>query len=136
MNLTRSQARKAELMMKRQDALKGHGMYIYENNTSGELLLPKPTSTGRRSVGVKEQFVGDSYYMYMLQAGLIRLIKEVSPQMPEKLITEVPPTITHDGTVEFVKQQPKEVKLNETDKQSQDEPVLLTENPLDGIKII
>jgi hypothetical protein len=40
----------------------GTGLYIYENNTGGDLTLPKPTATGLRRIGPKERFQGDSYY--------------------------------------------------------------------------
>jgi hypothetical protein len=135
MQLTRSQARRAELMAKRKAALMGHGVYIFENNTKGDILLPRPTKSGRKSVGVGEQFVGDDYYMYMLKSGEIKLIEVVEDaNMPEKLITDQPPIVSHEGNVEYHKVQTQK-KLNESDNEEKEE-VLLTESPLDGITIL
>lgn len=129
MELTRSQARKAELQAKRQNAMKGSGMYIYQNNTKGEIMLPRHTATHRPSVAAGNQFVGDSYYMYMVKTGDLRLVEIIEENsMPEKLITEQPPTVTTDGVVEYT-------SPPQTDEKKEEE-VLLTENPMGGVTIL
>jgi hypothetical protein len=147
---------------KRQDALKGEGVYVYRNNTSGDLYLPRPTKSGIKHIGVNEVFQGDSYYMFMVEKGELRIVEviqsaqdarnqanqasQVQPlyeavnTMHDKLITEQPPTVTNEGTVEYTVQdsQPQQKPLNETPKQDQKQPqdILLNENPLDGVEII
>jgi len=140
---------------KRKSALSGDGVFVFRNNTSGDLFLPRPTKSGTSKVAVNEEFVGDNYYMFMVQSNELRLVKiiespsvaQVQPinesteqPMADKLITEQPPIVTNEGTVEFVEQKPEkqQQKLNETQPQKEEpQPdVLLNENPLDGIEII
>lgn len=135
---------------KRQAAMQGKGLYIYENNTSGELILSRPTKSGIVKVGKGEQFQGDDYYMFMVRNNELKHIKtlehpsqndslnEGTNNMNEKLITEQPPVVTNEGTVEFVTQNPSsQQKLNENKPTPQPQPdVLLNENPLDGIEIL
>jgi hypothetical protein len=116
--------RKAQI----KESLKGEGMYIFENNTSGDLYLPRPTQTGRRLVPKGQQFVGDNYYFNMVKTNELKLIQELQSQ--EKVITEQPPTITSQGVVE--NQHPN---INEQASKTQQD-ILLTESPIDGIKII
>ena len=44
-------------------ALKGEGLYVYRNTSSGDLMLPKPTATGQRTVIKDAEFQGDNYFM-------------------------------------------------------------------------
>lgn len=118
---------------KMKDDLKGEGQYIFENNTKGDLYLPRPTQSGRRLVRKGEQFVGDNYYFGMLRSNELKLVKElVSPQQ-QILMTEQPQVVTNQGPVEFVQTNPQ-TQFNENGRGGQD--VLLTESPVDGIKII
>lgn len=111
---------------KRQNSLAaGQGQYIFENNTKGDLILSRPTSTGRKEVGMKEQFLGDNYYFYMVKTGELKLIKEVNAPAQPTLITEIPPAVTNVG--------PVEVKMTERKFK---EETLLTESPIDGITVI
>jgi hypothetical protein len=122
--------RKAQI----KDNLKGEGMYVFENNTKGDLYLPRPTQAGRRLVPKGAQFIGDNYYFAMLRTNELKLIKELQSPEQEKLLTEQPPTVTHQGTVEHVQQNPQ-VNIHEQHGGVKQD-VLLTESPVDGIKII
>jgi hypothetical protein len=140
---------------KRKSELSGGGVFVFRNNSSGDLFLPRPTKSGTTRVAVNEEFVGDDYYMFMVQSNELRLVRIIeSPDvaearpinesteepMADKLITEQPPVVTNEGTVEFVEQKPKkqqQKKLNEGPQVLQQLPdVLLNENPLEGIEII
>lgn len=143
-NMLRAQKRKA--------ALSGKGLYVFRNNTSGDLLLPRPTKSGITRVSTNEEFQGDDYYMFMVRNNELRLVRQIEspeqpaktlnettePNMADKLITEQPPVVTNEGTVEFVEQKPKQQKLDEhkPNEQQPQPDVLLNENPLDGIEII
>ena len=143
---------------KRKEILMGKGLYVYQNNTSGDLFLPRPTKSGINRIGFKEEFQGDDYYMFMVHNNELRLVRIIEQpptaqalasqqslneamenQMEDKLITEQPPVVTNEGTVEFVARKPedKRKKLNENRPyQLPTDDVLLNENPLEGIEII
>lgn len=138
------------------EALAGEGLYLYENNSDADLTLPRPTQSGRREIGGREQFQGDDYYMQLVRTGFLRLIKELQPPTPaappqtniqeqnevtmteqkqEKLILDQPDTVTTEGTVENVAQPQQCNKGTECcggtgHGQSQPE-VLLNEAPVD-----
>jgi hypothetical protein len=135
----------------------GTGVYIYENNTDGDLKLPKPTDSGLRMIGPRKRFQGDSYFMTWVGSpmNLLRLVEEVVPKktyqeiqqekqellnevnMNDKLILDQPDTITNNGKIERVVAQPNQIPLNDvTDPEQKKPDVLLTEGPLDGIEII
>lgn len=118
----------------------GDGLYIYQNITGADLLLPRPTKAGRLSVGPREKFVGDSYYKMMREVICLQEVQAPMSQTPpeEQLLTEVPPIVTHEGKVEYVKQPVKATPINEEEKKMQQpQPdVLLTETPLEGIRIM
>lgn len=101
------------------------GQYVFENNTSGDLSLPRPTIDGLKMVRKNGRFIGDKYYMQMVPQEL-KYIREVEAST-ERLITEQPPVVTHLGQVEFVEQKIESKK---------DEEVLLTESPIAGLQII
>ncbi len=125
------------------NALHGEGMYLFENNTKADLTLPRPTKSGLRSVGPKQQFQGDNYYMQMVKQGHLRLIKvlqtpeqeralqEATMQQDDKLILDQPDTIKEHGKVEHIvnKNVPAR-QLDEGDNQPQPD-VLLNEGPVD-----
>lgn len=132
MNLERQIAReirKAQI----QESNKGEGMYVFENNTKGDLYLPRPTQSGRVVVPKGAQFIGDNYYFSMVRNHELRLIKELQSPNQNKLLTEQPPTVTHQGAIEHV--QNSQVNLHEQRGEVKQD-VLLTESPVDGIKII
>jgi len=129
-----------------ENALKGEGLYLYRNSTNADLKLPKPTNSGVRVVGPKKEFQGDNYYMQLVRAGLLTLVKELqSPNIQEnvevlkeekmseeKLILDQPDTVTEEGKVEHVVSKKKK-KLNETKSTEEQQPdVLLNEGPIEG----
>lgn len=129
----------------------GSGIYIYENNTDGDLNLPKPTSSGVRMIGPRKRFQGDSYYMKWVGSpmNLLRLIEEVVPQnalnenkensmIENKLILDQPDTITSKGKVEHVVNDSTPVQaINDSnDPDSKKPEILLNESPIDGLEII
>lgn len=136
----------------------GSGIYVYENNTDGDLKLPKPTASGIRMIGPRKRFQGDSYFMSWVgnPMNLLRLVEVVQPKTSneqqvvqticedvmtneKKLILDQPDTITSAGKVERVvvpqDQRPLNDSTNPTGQQKKAE-VLLTEDPLDGVEII
>lgn len=118
---------------------KGEGLYVFENNTKADLFLPRPTASGRILVKSQEQFQGDNYYFCLLGKGL-KLIREInSVEQTRKLLTEQPPIVTTEGTVELVAAQAAKKPLNENRPQKsakKDKDVLLNEGPIDGIDIL
>lgn len=135
----------------------GTGVYVYENNTDGDLKLPKPTDSGIKMVGPRRQFQGDSYYMQWVGSpmNLLKLVKEVVPKMSfqeiqdnnekqrllgestmneKQLILDQPDCVTNNGTIERVVVDPAQAQINDNTKQPTE--VLLTEDPLDGVEII
>ena len=143
-NILRNQKRKA--------ALGGKGLFVFRNNTSGELFLPRATKSGITRVAEGDEFQGDDYYMFMVRNNELRLVRQIEPANPppvineqveptmaDKLITEQPPVVTNEGTVEWVEKpiESEKKKLNESqpDQQGQQD-ILLNENPMDGIEII
>jgi hypothetical protein len=189
----RKELRKAQQLAKRKQDLEGTGSFVFENNTNGDLNLPRPTTEGVRNVKKGGQFIGDSYYFFLLKSGEIRLVKELNDQTPEKmfmfknfnlnevrlpepnrdgmtiiapngefigdsrffpmlrsghlklikevdipmqenkLITEQPPTVTHQGQVEYVVDN-GEQQLTETKKKRQGKE--LKEDALEGVKLL
>ena len=131
-----------------QKAMHGEGLYLYENNTNADMTLPKPTNSGLRSVGPRQQFQGDNYYMSMVKVGHLRLIKELqSPaqertandavineetimEQQEKLILDQPETVTEQGQIEHVQSPTTAQPLNESGDQPKKD-VLINESPVD-----
>lgn len=104
------------------DSLKsGDNKHIFQNNTKAELMLPKPTSNGKKLISPNEQFIGDESYFQLVKTNELRYIGQT-----EKLLTEQPPLITKDGKVEHHVNKPQHIT----------EDVLLTEQPVGGISII
>lgn len=141
MAITRKQKRE-RMLQKRETQMHGDGLYIFQNITGADLMLPRPTKSGRRTVGPREKFMGDSYYKTMKD---VICLQEVQSEMPtpnqseQKLLTEVPPIVTHEGKVEYVQAQPNVKPLNENEKKKQQvapSEVLLTEQPLEGVRIM
>ena len=123
-----------------QTRLSGTGRYVFQNNTPGDLGLPKPAEDGRTAVPPKtksaegSKFIGDSYFLAMVPQTLI-LVEDLNVKtQPDKLLTEVPPTVTGSGKVEYVLEK-KDQKLNES-KPGKQPDTLLTEDPTGGIVIL
>tara|TARA_Y100000034_G_C6800987_1_gene359269 strand:+ start:231 stop:689 length:459 start_codon:yes stop_codon:yes gene_type:complete len=126
-----------------EEALKGEGLYLFENNTNADLTLPRPTKSGCRAVGPKPaQFQGDDYYMQLVRQGHLRLIKVLqTPEQEravnegnmeqEKLILDQPDIVTEQGEIEHVINTNTPIqKLDEGDDQPKPD-VLLNEAPVD-----
>ena len=147
MKLSKYEAR--EYRKKKLDKdLKGEGLYVYRNTSGGDLMLPKPTATGQKTIAKNAEFQGDNYFMELVRSNQCRLVKEImSPQQEnnmreqqeqqkEKLITDQPDVITEAGKTEFVcggnecAGQPLNENPNPGAKKSD---VLINEDPMDGI---
>lgn len=145
--------------------MSGTGVYVYENNTEGDLRLPKPTDSGVRQISPKNKpgcrFQGDSYYLQWVGSpmNLLKLVEEVVPKMThtelmdhrakqeqlieeeamaneQQLLLDQPDTINHQGKIERVVSEPGQKSLNDNTEVDQKPEVLLTEDPLDGVEII
>ena len=85
--------------------LAGSGRYIFENNTSGDLQLPKPASNGNKWVQKGGKFTGDSFYLKMVprELKLIEVLVDANHQeninesTESKLILDQPDTVTQSG---------------------------------------
>jgi hypothetical protein len=117
------------------EAMAGSGLYLFENMLNADFTLPRPTKSGLRSIGPKQQFQGDDYYLQLVRTGYLKLINilqtpQQEAQMNEqKLILDQPDKVTHQGKVEQVAEAPQQ-KLNEAGNQPQPD-VLLNEGPVD-----
>lgn len=129
--------------------MSGSGVFVYENNTDADLNLPKPTSTGTRTIGPRKRFQGDSYYLNWVGSpmNLLRFIEEIVPKdnplktlnesetnkmNDNKLILDQPEIVTSQGQVEHV-------VVNESPDQDSSEKkteILLNESPIEGLEII
>lgn len=137
------------------EAIKGDGVYLFVNNTRGDLSLPKAPLKGPNPVPPGRTFEGDSYFMCLLKTNDVRLIEVIKPaantvpaiaaptliterieNMPQKLILDQPETFGHQGKVEHVIQDNPNVKLNESQPAEKPVDKLLTEDPLAGVEII
>ena len=132
-----------------QDKLKhdmeGKGLYIYENNTKGDLELPKATASGLKRIPVGGRFQGDNYFMNMVKSHDLRYIREIVPavklneekKMAEKLILDQPDQVTAEGKVEHVvKEKPMELLNDNLENEKNKPDVLINENPIEGLEII
>ena len=110
--------------------------YLYENNTKGDLFLPRPTSKGQKAIRVGGRFEGDDSWLNMVgrELRIVQVLAENVPVSAERLLTEQPPVVTSEGKVEFVKDSTA-VKMNEHTPTINSE-VLLNESPLDGIEMV
>lgn len=128
--------KREKMLQKRAAHMIREGLYIFQNITGADLMLPRPTTAGRTRVGPREKFIGDSYYKTMREVVCLQEVQ--APMQEQKLITEQPPIVTSEGKVEFVQQQPEQKPLTEDEKKKQDKQpeVLLNESPLDGIRIM
>jgi len=129
------QKRKMEL------AFYGEGLYVYENNTKGELDLPKATKSGIKRLLPGQQFQGDNYFMKLVKSNELRFIREItSPEnerktMEEKkLILDQPDKVTNLGKVEHVVAEEPQQSLNEDSSEKSE--ILINEDPMDGVEII
>lgn len=127
--------------------LKGEGLYVYRNrHKEATLELPKPTKSGRSTIGAGQEWQGDNYYMSLVRSGDALLVREIySPEQEkqmneQKLIVDQPDMVTTEGTVEHVipTARPGQQPLAEGQPGNPEEKkdVLLNEEPFSGINII
>jgi len=155
MNISKYERRELRAA-KLEKALHGQGLYVYENNSGGDLILPKATSSGHKKVGAGQQFQGDDYFMSMVRMNELKLVKTlVTPQQEskmkmeqlekeqeQKLLLDQPDTIKGVGKVEYVV--PSDAPLNEAPTPAQpiagateqSDEMLINEDPIDGVEII
>ena len=84
----------------------GTGIYVFENNTDGDLKLPKATVGGLKTVGPRKRFQGDSYFLKWVGSpmNLLRLIEEIVPKMTTQEISDkIAEMLTPDDTNAEVK---------------------------------
>ena len=132
----------------------GSGRYIFENNTSGDLKLPKATCGGAMWVQKAGQFTGDSFFLKLVPAQL-KLIsvllnpnqENINESTESKLLLDQPDTITTIGKVEHVVESQEDTQLNDSTENkithaasctcdTCSDQMLLTEDPMDGVDII
>jgi hypothetical protein len=126
------------------NAMEGTGLYVYENNSDGDLKLPKPTNSGLKMIGPRGRFQGDSYYLKWVgnPMNMLKLIEQIIPQEKimneQKLILDQPDTVTNLGKVEHVvAKTPVLQPINDSvNSNGQTPDVLLTEDPVEGLTII
>ena len=123
--------------------LTGKGIYIYENITNSDFLLPKLTLDNKKSVGPKQKFMGDSYFLNFVRTRMLKLVKVINngedQNMNEnKLILDQPDMVKAGGKVEHVQVGDKNVQLNDNidNAEKKQEQVLLTEDPVGSIQIV
>ena len=124
----------------------GTGLFVYQNNTGGDLILAKTGSDGTKKLAKGATFQGDSYFKQWVGPPLntLRFISIVTESDNNKIVTEAElavfkgepmpePKLIIDQP-DRVLEQPKENK--ETTESKESEEMLLTEEPMDGVEII
>ena len=64
--------------------LKGEGVYLFRNNSSGTLDLPKPANNGVRVVAKNAEWEGDNYFMFLVQKNDARLVRTITSPEEQK----------------------------------------------------
>jgi len=142
----RAENRKAKIA----ESLKGEGVYVFANNTKGDLQLAKPPIKGGVRVGNMilvprgAEFQGDSYFLPMLRTNELRLIETlISPEeqrsttmQEQKLLLNQPDRVTAKGTVEQVIPPQPQQTLNEGQPTHKQQDVLINEDPMSGVEIL
>ena len=131
------------------ESLKGEGVYVFENNTKGDLQLPKPPIKGGVKVGNMvlipkgARFEGDNYFNCMLKTNELRLIETlISPEdqrrnmQEQKLLLNQPDRVTTKGTVEQVIPAPQQALNEGRPAQKSNPEVLINEDPMSGVEIV
>lgn len=148
--LTRGEKKQNRLQKLERD-MQGSGLFVFENMSDADLKLPKPTQSGTKTVGGKQRFQGDSYYLSWVgpPTGILKLIEQIIPadnpnnkktqenktMNESKLILDQPDIVTTKGKIEHVVSQPNQV-LSDSNLNGETSPeVLLNEGPLDGVEI-
>lgn len=142
---------------KKENMYKGYGIYVFENNTKADLMLPKPTLSNQKIVPPQGRFRGDSFFLSMVKNNSLKLVEviqsedealknsnknidSVGDNMENKLILDQPAMVTTKGTVEHVQigkncnlKQNENLNVNEEEV---NKDVLLVEDPVGSIEII
>jgi hypothetical protein len=141
---------------KKENMYKGFGIYVFQNNTSADLMLPKPTLGNQKIIPKNGIFRGDSFFMSMVKNNALKLIEVIQSEeeflknknenidktgedMQNKLILDQPAMVTTQGTVEHVQVGNCSVKQNENlnlTEEEKNKDVLLVEDPIGSIEII
>lgn len=121
-------------------------IYIYENRSGADLVLPKKSLDGKTEVRNKERFKGDESFFELVRSpyNFLILVEDITlkndeikleetKMHTEQLILDQPDIVTTSGKVEtkIVVEKP----LNDSNE-NKDVEVLLTETPIDGLEII
>lgn len=117
--------------------LTGKGLFIYRNNTNGDLTLPKPDVDGNKTVAPRATWKGDDYFMFMVKTHEATLVETLQGVEMDKLILDQPDQVTEKGQVEHVVV--RETKpINEVfpEDEVEQKRVLINERPIDGVEII
>jgi hypothetical protein len=142
----RAENRKAKIA----ESLKGEGVYVFANNTKGDLQLAKPPIKGGVRIGNMTliprgaEFQGDSYFLPMLRTNELRLIETlISPEdqrsnmQEQKLLLNQPDRVTTKGTVEqVVPHQPQQLNEGQPASKQPTQDVLINEDPMAGVEIV
>lgn len=110
----------------------GEKEYVFQNRFREDLHLPHASKEGLVIVPPLGEFTGDERYFSLMREGRVKLVKEVNA-MENKLMTEQPPTVTHQGKVEYVVDDNGQ-QLTEQKKKEQEK--LLAEKTLEGVKLL
>jgi len=126
-------------------SMHGEGIYVFRNNTSGSLDLPKPTASGMKHIPPRGEFQGDSYFMSLLHTNELKLVRTIitpeqqreAKMQQDKLLLDQPDTVTPAGTVEHVVTK-SPVSLNENTPTAgvKTKDVLINEDPMEGVDIL
>lgn len=138
---------------KRENMYKGSGIYIFENITNADLMLPKPALGGQKMIPPKTRFRGDSFFMTLVRNNSLKLIEVIQAEeiakkqnesidslgdnMQNKLLLDQPDIVTNNGKIEHVQVETcptNNCKINEEEEQKKN--VLLVEDPVGSIEII
>jgi hypothetical protein len=136
--------RMENLLANKAASLAGEGLFLFQNNTLGELILPKPPfGSSNTTIAKGAIFKGDSYFLSLVRTADLKFLGEATQEdtkimKEEKLILEQPPTVTPKGSVEHFVEKPetKKKKLSESDDPNPEPAILLTEDPVGGIVIM
>jgi len=121
----------------------GKGMYLYENNTNSDLLLPRLTLENQKLIRPKQRFKGDSFFLELVRNKMLKLVKVIDNgedkiMNENKLLLDQPDIVKPAGKVEHIQDNNPNVSLNDNidNSQKNKEKVLLTEDPVGSIQIV
>ena len=144
MKYSRLQTRETRLAMKTA-SMHGDGLYVFRNNTSGSLDLPKATASGMKHIPPGGEFQGDDYFMSLVKTNELKFVRTIvtpeqqkeSKMQADKLILDQPDTVTTAGTVEHVVTTSPVSLTENTPVGDKPKEVLINEDPdMSGIEII